>query len=171
VKVTLPVSEPALAVLVNVPHSVVLATMVSVKGAVEVKVRKRGHVTVFSRVVHEAGTESIVNPDGTLSTMGVVSAQPPRGHRCVMVKVIGCPTAAALGFAVLSIQKLVVQGGSGTDCAWAGLPIPNSITPPTTSMANNAAMTNACGLLLIATSCILVDLLSGGRAGHFHPAR
>jgi len=48
-------------------------------------------------------------------------------------------------------QKSVVQGGSGIDCAWAGLPIPNTITPPTTIMANNSAVTSPAGLLLIAT--------------------
>ena len=57
------------------------------------------------------------------------------------VKVIGSPTLTVVGFAVLSRQKSVVQGGSGTDCARAGLPVPNSITPPTTSMVNNAAVT------------------------------
>ena len=56
VKVTLAVDEPALAVLVNVPHSVGVATMVSVKGCVSVKKCPPGHVTVF------------------LSTQGIVSA-------------------------------------------------------------------------------------------------
>jgi hypothetical protein len=46
------VSKPLLAVLVNVPHFVVVATMVSVKGAVEWKSRGHGHVTVFPLVVH-----------------------------------------------------------------------------------------------------------------------
>src|SRR5215210_9550601 len=106
----------------------------------------------------------MLNPDGTSSTRGRVSTQVPGvTHRCVMVKVIGSPTVTVLWSAVLSIQKLVVQGGSGTDCAWAGLPIPNSITPPTTSMANNAAMTNPAGLLLIATSCISLCASYQGR--------
>ena len=41
-----------LTVLVNVPHSVGVATMVSVKGAVGKELRKAGHVTVFPLVLH-----------------------------------------------------------------------------------------------------------------------
>ena len=86
-----------LAVLVNSPHSVGVATMVSVKGCVEVKKRFGGHLTVFPLVVHPAGsTDSIVNSGGNGSTRALKSMQPRGGsipgHRCVMVKVIGSPT-------------------------------------------------------------------------------
>jgi hypothetical protein len=150
-----------LAVLVNSPHFVVVATMVAVKGLSEVKLRGPGHVTVFTLLVHWisgslSSTETKLNPEGNSSTM---SRESPHGpptliHRCVMVKVICWPTSTVSASAVLSIQKFRLQGGV-VSCDWAGLPIPNSIAPPTTSMANNAAMTNACSLLLlIATSCI-----------------
>ena len=52
VKVTCATSVRSLAVLVNVPHSVGVATMVSVKGLVGVDARPPGHVTVFSLVLH-----------------------------------------------------------------------------------------------------------------------
>ena len=52
VKVACPVRKLSLAVLVNVPHSLVVATMVAVKGLVGVKSREPGHVTVFPFVLH-----------------------------------------------------------------------------------------------------------------------
>src|SRR5215217_1562557 len=165
-----------LAVLVNEPHSVVVATMVSVKGAVGVKSRMPGHVTVFPLVVHWmsgslSSTESTAKPDGSWSTREEVSRQ--RGlltHRCVMVKVICSPTLTVLGVATLSRQKFVLQVG-GVSCAWAGLPIPNSIAPPTKSKATAAATTNAASILLIATSCISLPFLSGQRARLVSPAQ
>jgi hypothetical protein len=52
VKVASTVNKVSLAVLVNEPHSVGVATMVSVKGCSRVTKRGFGHVTVFSLVVH-----------------------------------------------------------------------------------------------------------------------
>jgi hypothetical protein len=100
------------------------------------------HVTVFPLVVfplvvHPAGsTESTVNPDGNWSTRGMPMMQLGLSiHRSVMVKVIGSPTVAVLG-AVLSRQSspILVQEVE-VSCDWAGLPIPNSITPLTASTA------------------------------------
>jgi hypothetical protein len=93
------VNTPLLAVLVNEPHSVGVATMVSVKGWVGLRKRVNEHVTVFPLVLHPAGsTESTVNPDGNWSTRGMPMMQPcVPGHRSVMVKVIGSPTVTGLG--------------------------------------------------------------------------
>jgi len=95
-------------VLVNVPHFVVVATMVTVKGWVEVKVTS-GHVTVFTFVLHWklgslSSTDSILNPDGSSSTRAPKAKHVLIAHRSVMVKVIRSPTVTVLGFAVLSIQ-------------------------------------------------------------------
>jgi hypothetical protein len=62
------VSEPLRAVLVNEPHFVGVATMVSVKGAVGLDERCP-HVTVFPLVLHvpAGATELTVNPDGNRS--------------------------------------------------------------------------------------------------------
>jgi hypothetical protein len=98
-----------LAMLVNEPHSVGVATMVSVKGWSGVKKRLPvEHVTVFPLVLHPPGSESTVNPDGNWSTMGKKSMQPEglKGHLCVMVKMIGSPTSTVLGVAVLSITQV-----------------------------------------------------------------
>src|SRR5215208_551549 len=112
VKDACPDREPSLAVLVNVPHSVVAATMVTVKGWVEVKVTS-GHVTVlvftFVLIVHWklgslSSTDTILNPDGSSSTRAPKAKHVLIAHRSVMVKVIRSPTVTVLGFAVLSIQ-------------------------------------------------------------------
>jgi hypothetical protein len=99
------VNRPLLAVLVNEPHSVGVATMVNVKGWVGKDSRVNEHVTVFPLVVHPAGsTESTVNPasGSNVSTRGMPMMQLGLSiHRSVMVKVIGSPTVAVLG-AVLS---------------------------------------------------------------------
>jgi len=102
VKVALPVVRPVAvepAELINVPHFVVVATMVAVKGLDGKMVRGPGHVTVFPLVVlvvhwileSLSSTETLVNPasGGNVSTMGKISMQASApGHRCVMVKVI-----------------------------------------------------------------------------------
>src|SRR5918997_570604 len=75
VKVLVAVKKPLLAVLVKGPHSVEVATMVSVKGAAGLEKRLNEHVTVFPLVVHWllgslSSTESMSNSDGSWSTRG-----------------------------------------------------------------------------------------------------
>jgi hypothetical protein len=97
VKVLVAVKKPLVAMLVNEPHSVGVATMVSVKGAVGLEKRLNEHVTVFPLVVHWllgslSSTESMLNSDGNWSTRGKRSLMQPgplKGHRSEMVKVMG----------------------------------------------------------------------------------
>ena len=124
-KVLVAVNNGLVAVLVNVPHSVGVATMVSVKGAVGLEKRLNPeHVTVFPLVVHSllgslSSTESMVNSDGNWSTRGelklVLQPGALKGHRSEMVKVMGSPTVTVPGVAVLSRQSSALQSGSGSD--------------------------------------------------------